>query len=73
MLAFPELGRIRVVSMDMVVVLPAPLWPKKPNISPSLIDKFNLSTAVKPSYLLLKLFVTSTLSPSYILIWFHLH
>jgi hypothetical protein len=38
-------GNSNVVNMDMVVVLPAPFGPRKPNISPSSTAKFMPSTA----------------------------
>ncbi|AFV24154.1 hypothetical protein Mpsy_1948 [Methanolobus psychrophilus R15] len=43
--------------MRMVVVLPAPFGPKKPNISPSSIVKLTLSTATRSLY-----FLTSSLA-----------
>ena len=43
----PEVGLSRPVSIFMVVVLPQPLEPKKPNISPFLIVKLADLTAVK--------------------------
>ena len=45
--AFPEVGGRRVVSILITVVLPAPLGPTRPNISPGLIDKDRPSTAVR--------------------------
>ena len=33
--AFPEVGESNVDRIDMIVVLPAPLGPKRPKISPS--------------------------------------
>src|SRR5665647_3953788 len=43
--ARPLVGRARPVSMRMVVVLPAPLWPRRPRISPSATLKLTSSTA----------------------------
>src|SRR5579872_3237098 len=44
-MATPELGFIRVVSMLIVVLFPAPFGPRKPKISPTFISKLTLSTA----------------------------
>src|SRR5438094_868074 len=46
MIAVPEVGCSSPVSILMVVVLPAPLGPRKPNSSPSPIRRFMASTAV---------------------------
>src|SRR5271165_2598269 len=56
--AEPELGTTRVVSMPAVVVLPAPLGPSSPKISPACTLRLSLSTAAKsvPAYT----FVSST-------------
>src|SRR3990172_2127649 len=43
--ACPDVGRDRPVSMRIVVVLPAPLGPRKPNTSPSCTAKLMPSTA----------------------------
>ena len=43
--AVPELGEKSPVSMLMVVVLPAPLWPSRAVISPLYALKVTLSTA----------------------------
>jgi hypothetical protein len=43
------------VSMCIVVVLPAPFDPKKPKISPWLIENEMLSTATMSSYRFVKL------------------
>src|SRR5690606_9029992 len=45
MLARPPLGWIRPISIFMVVVLPAPLGPRKPNTSPGSTAKLMPSTA----------------------------
>ncbi|MCY1311715.1 hypothetical protein D9M70_620530 [compost metagenome] len=46
-LALPSLAGIRPVSTFMVVVLPQPLEPRKPKISPRPMAKLTLFTAVK--------------------------
>src|SRR5687768_4411208 len=43
--ANPEVGRNWAVNLRIEVVLPAPLWPRKPNISPVSTVKDILSTA----------------------------
>ncbi len=45
--AVPEVGLVRVASMLMVVDFPAPLGPRKPNISPPPTSKVTSSTAVR--------------------------
>ena len=45
-MAFPEVGDIIPVNIFIVVVLPAPLCPKRTNTWPLYMDKFKLSTAV---------------------------
>ena len=45
--ASPSLAGSRPVSIFIVVVLPQPFDPRKPKISPRLIVKLTLSTAVK--------------------------
>ena len=45
--ASPSLAASRPVSIFMVVVLPQPLDPRKPKISPRAMVKLTLSTAVK--------------------------
>src|SRR5690606_14002290 len=47
--AWPLLGSSSVASMRMVVVLPAPLGPRKPNTSPGLTSKLTPSTATMTS------------------------
>ena len=46
--ASPDVGITRVVSMLAVVVLPAPLGPSRPKISPSQTVRLSPSTAVTP-------------------------
>ncbi|MNP26653.1 hypothetical protein D3C76_1195160 [compost metagenome] len=46
MLALPEVGARKPVSIFMVVDLPAPLGPRKPRTSPGATRKDRLSTAV---------------------------
>jgi hypothetical protein len=43
--ALPPVGRTSVQSMLMVVVLPAPLGPRKPNTSPPATSKLTPRTA----------------------------
>ena len=43
----PDVGRLRPHSIRMAVVLPAPLAPRNPKISPRRTSKLMLSTAVK--------------------------
>src|SRR5580693_2724435 len=50
-IAVPAVGGIKHVSIRMVVVLPAPLGPKKPTIWPFWISKEMWSTAVLRAYL----------------------
>ena len=47
MIASPEEHPNIPVSIFIKVVLPAPLWPRMENTSPSFIENFILSTAVK--------------------------
>src|SRR5262245_17336354 len=54
MLACPALGTKMPISMRMVVVLPAPLGPRKPNTSPCCTEKSRLRTATKAPYCLPK-------------------
>jgi hypothetical protein len=49
MLALPELGVMNPASMRIVVVLPAPLGPRKPSTSPGFTSKLTSSTAVSVS------------------------
>jgi len=44
--ASPEVGGNRVVSILMVVVLPAPFEPSRPKISPALTERVSSFTAV---------------------------
>ena len=46
--ASPPLGRSRQLSMEMVVLLPAPLGPRRLKISPSAMSKLTPSTASTP-------------------------
>ncbi len=55
--AVPLVGRSRVVSTRMSVFLPAPLGPKRPNISPLLTSRVTLSTAVTLRFFSRKIFV----------------
>ena len=58
MKASPLVGRDRVDSIFMVVVLPAPLTPRRAKSSPSLIFSSRLSTAVRSLYLFVRLWVS---------------
>src|SRR5580700_5372126 len=61
MKASPEVGITLVVSMLAVVVLPAPLGPRRPNISPLATVRFRQSTAfIPPEYTLVRSFVRIT-------------
>ena len=42
----PDIGLSRVTSIRMVVVLPAPLGPSRPKVSPGSIRRSSWSTAV---------------------------
>jgi len=55
--AEPFVGCNNVVSIFIVVVLPAPLGPRKPKISPFFTENVILSTAVRSSNFFVKLFV----------------
>src|SRR4051812_49543862 len=57
----PEVGRSRVARNRIVVLLPAPLGPMKPKISPLPMEKLRSSTATKSPYRLVKL-VTSIMN-----------
>src|SRR6266849_5793911 len=50
MSAVPEVGRRRPHSIRSVVVLPAPLAPRKPNTSPRIAWKLTPSTAASAPY-----------------------
>jgi hypothetical protein len=56
--AVPSVGLVNVASILIVVVLPAPLGPSKPNISPLFTLKETWFTAVNPP----NLFVRSLVS-----------
>src|SRR3954464_13788454 len=48
----PESGSVMPIIMRMVLVLPAPLGPSRPNMVPSAIEKERSSTATNLSYAL---------------------
>ena len=48
MLTVPEFGRIMPRDMRIVVVLPDPLGPRNPNISPRLTSNETSLTTVRP-------------------------
>src|ERR1039458_2293504 len=50
--AWPPVGRKRSSRMRMVVVLPAPLSPRKPRISPGATSRWRLFTAISLPYCL---------------------
>src|SRR5271170_3970074 len=52
--ARPEVAGMKLERMRMVVLLPAPLGPRNPTISPLPTSKLMLLTAVTPAYRLLK-------------------
>src|SRR5207245_10816321 len=52
MVTFPLVGLSRPAIMRMVVVLPAPLGPRKPWISPGSTERLTPSTAVRGPYVL---------------------
>src|SRR5262249_3620335 len=52
MVTFPRVGLSSPAIMRMVVVLPAPLGPRKPWISPGATSRLTPSTAVKDPYVL---------------------
>jgi hypothetical protein len=60
--AVPDEGMTRVVSMPAVVVLPAPLGPSSPKISPAYTERLRSSTALKsaPLYVLVRCSVMMT-------------
>src|SRR3990170_2239013 len=60
----PPLGRSRPVSILMVVVLPAPLGPRNPKISPRCTPNVTPSTAVKVPNRLVSLSTSMTGAPS---------
>src|SRR4051812_23153139 len=67
MVAVPELGRTRPSSIRSVVVLPAPLGPRKPVMRPGSTEKDRESTAVKVPKRLVRL-LTSIRVPSGIML-----
>src|SRR4030067_2283021 len=65
--ALPDVGVRRVQRIFMVVVLPAPFGPRKPNSSPFLTLKETSLTAVITPFLVLKFLVRFTTSIMFIL------
>ncbi len=59
----PAVGVISPSIMRMVVVLPAPLGPRKPKISPRRTSTLRLSTASRSPYFFARLRVRKTISP----------
>src|ERR1035441_6513056 len=60
--ASPEEGGNRVVSILIVVVLPAPLEPSNPKTSPAFTDKVSASTAVNAPKRRVRLLISRTIS-----------
>src|SRR5207237_8146846 len=58
----PLVGRTRLSASRMVVVLPAPLGPTKPRISPPATSRLRSSTAVRSLYTFVRWSSTSTCS-----------
>jgi hypothetical protein len=58
MVAMPFVGRVRVESIRIVVLFPAPLGPSKPKISPFFMSNVMLSTATKSPKVLVKFWTT---------------
>jgi len=58
----PEVGGNRVVSILIVVVLPAPLEPSKPKTSPALTESVRASTAVNVPKRRVRFFISRTMS-----------
>src|ERR1039457_3794034 len=61
--ASPEEGGSSVVSILIVVVLPAPLEPSKPKTSPALTARVTASTAVNAPKRRVRDWISSTVSP----------
>src|SRR5271157_1117648 len=61
-LASPEEGGNNVVSILIVVVLPAPLEPSKAKTSPALTERVRPSTAVKAPKRQVRLLISRTIS-----------
>ncbi len=60
----PEVGRSSVARNRIVVLLPAPLGPMNPKISPLPMEKLRSSTATKSPYRLVKLTTSIMPQPS---------
>src|ERR1035441_538505 len=60
--ASPEEGGNSVVSILIVVVLPAPLEPSKPKISPPLTERVKVSTAVNAPKRRVRFLISRTIS-----------
>src|SRR5512136_2544337 len=68
MRAVPDVGGKMPVSMEMVVVLPAPLGPSRPKTSPSWTEKLMPLTASWPPYFLTR-FSTSRIAGMSLLLY----
>src|SRR5256885_8135011 len=66
----PAVGLIRPTSMRMVVVLPAPLGPRKPKTSPGLSEKETASTIVRLPMTFVRLLATRTGGMRRFLYWY---
>src|SRR2546430_176508 len=66
----PAVGLIKPTSMRMVVVLPAPLGPRKPKTSPGLSEKETPSTIVRLPMTFVKLLATRTGGMRRLLYWY---
>src|SRR2546430_12812228 len=66
----PAVGLIRPTSMRMVVVLPAPLGPRKPKTSPGLSAKKTASTIVRLPMTFVRLLATRTGGMRRFLYWY---
>src|SRR5690554_4469664 len=68
----PLVGRASPVNMFIVVVLPAPLGPKKPKTSPPTMEKLTSRTATTSPNRLFRFFTSKRLNPGTSIISFHL-
>src|SRR2546430_1830320 len=66
----PAVGLIKPTSMRMVVVLPAPLGPRKPKTSPGLSEKETPSTIVRLPMTFVRLLATRTGGMRRLLYWY---
>src|SRR5947207_6812686 len=64
-MALPSVAGMKPVRIRIVVVLPAPLGPRKPRISPRSTRKLTSSTAVKRPYRLVRCWTSITETPNH--------